>query len=161
MQVQIALVILFVDFRQYTSLISDHLILSEVRFGIFPVVARDAVTVQYRLYFQTESERTDTSFRCLESACLLGRSNRAFRNGYAVLVLMATDTRDDLARHTRQPATHPLDSSPVFIQRLDGNRRVGWNGEQCGTIFLDRNRSEHALDIPSALYSLCIMVGRS
>ena len=129
MQVQIALVVLLVDFRQDTSLICDHLILAEVRFGIFPVVARDAVTVQYRLHFQTERERADTSFRCFQPACLLGRSNRAFGNGYAVLIFMATDAGDDLARHPCQPAAHPLDGCPVFIQRLDGNRRVGGNGE--------------------------------
>ena len=70
-QVQIALVVLLVDFRQDTSLICDHLILAEVRFGIFPVVARDAVTIQYRLHFQAEREWADTSFRCFQRrACL-------------------------------------------------------------------------------------------
>ena len=63
------------------------------------------------------------------AACLLGRAIGAFGNGYAVLIFMATDAGDDLARHPCQPAAHPLDGCPVFIQRLDGNRRVGGNGE--------------------------------
>ena len=72
MQVQIALVVLLVDFRQYPSFVSDHLVFAEIRSGIIPVVAGHAVTVQHRLHFQTEGERTDASFRCFQPACLLG-----------------------------------------------------------------------------------------
>lgn len=34
-------------------------------------MARDAVTIQYRLHFQAEREWADTSFRCFQPACLL------------------------------------------------------------------------------------------
>ena len=102
----------------------------------------------------------DTSFRCFQPACLLGRSNRAFGNGYAVLIFM---------QPTQETISPGIPVSQLRIHWMAApsyptagwNRRVGWNGEQCGTVFLDRDCSEYTFDIPSTLYSLCIVIGRS
>ena len=89
------------------------------------------------------------------------RGDRTFGHSDCILVFMTARTGYDFAGHTRQPASHPLDGSSVFVQRLDRNRRIGRYLEHDGTVLFDRNRTEDTFDIPSALDTLRIVVGRS
>ena len=50
------------EFGQDTSFVGDHLIFAEVRLGYRPVMAGDAVAIEYRLHFQAESKRPDASY---------------------------------------------------------------------------------------------------
>ena len=125
------------------------------------VMAGDAGTVQHRLYFQFERERTLSAFRQCDRMRFDSRSDHTFRDRYLVLVFVATDTGDGFSRHSGQPATHPLHGTSARVQRLKRDRRIGRNSEQCGTILFDRHRTQQAFDIPSALNTLCPMVGRS
>ena len=160
-EVQITLVVMAFQLCQDATFIGDHLVFPEIRLDDGSIVAGYAVAVQYRLHFQAEGERADASFGHFQFMREDSGGDCAFRHGNRVLIFMATRTGDNLAGHTGQPASHPLDSGPVFIQWLDRDRRVGRYLEHDGTVFFNRDGTENTFNIPSALNTLCIMVGRS
>ena len=130
----------------------------EVRtFRFASIVASHTSTIKNGLNLISESIRANAAFRYFQFMRLTGRSLHAFRNG--ILVFMATDTRNDFARHTGQPATHPLYGTSVFIQRLQRNRCIGWNLKDSRAVFLHRNCTQQTLDIPSCLDTVVIMIG--
>ena len=117
--------------------------------------------VQDRLHFQVKRERACTAFGQSQSRRSFLRSDHTFRDRDLVLVFMTTDTGNHFARLTGHPASHPLDSHAILIQRLDGDRCIGRSLEDHGTVFFDRNRPQHTLDIPTGLDSMPVMVGTS
>ena len=125
----------------------------------FTVVAGDTGTVEDRLYFQVESERANATFGCFDGMSGTLRSNHAFGYGDLVLVFVASDTGYDLTRLSGQPATHPLDGGTVFVDRLYGYRRIGRYLENHRTVFFHGHGSQLALDIPSALNPVPVVVG--
>lgn len=161
-QVQVALVVMPFQFGQ-DSPVCKVTIWSLRKSGcaIVPLWQGYAVAVEYRLYFQAEGKRADTSFGHFQLAGRDGGGYGTFRHGDGILILMATDTGYDLAGHAGQPASHPLDGGTVLIQRLDRDRGVGRYFEHSRSVFFYGDGSENALDVPSALNALGIVVGRS
>ena len=127
----------------------------------FTVMTGDTSAIQDRLHFQVERERTSATFGQRQGRRSFLRSNHTLRDRDLVLVFVATDTGNHFTGLTGHPATHPLDSHAVFVQRLDGYRSVGRSFEDHGTVFFDRNRTQHTFDIPTGLDSVPVMVGAS
>ena len=89
------------------------------------------------------------------------RSFHTFRYRQLILVFVATYTRNSFSRHTGQPATHPLNGTSFWIQRLQWDRGIGRNLKYRRTVFFYRNGTQQTLDIPTTLNTLRPMVGRS
>ncbi len=128
--------------------------------GFASIMASHTGTVENRLYLIFKGIRTDTTIGNLQFMRLTGRCSNPFRNRNGVLIFMAAHTGYHFARHTGQPATHPLYGTSVRIERLEGDRRIGRNLKDSRAILFYRNGSQQTLDIPSGLDTVIIMVGQ-
>ena len=127
--------------------------------GFASVMAGYAGTVEDRLYLVFEGVGTDTAFCNGQFMRFTGRGLHSFRHRDRILVFMASHAGNHFARHTGQPATHPLHGTSFPIKRLQGDRGISRYFEDCRTVFFHRNSTQQTFDIPTGLDTVVIMVG--
>ena len=60
---------------------------------------------------------------------------------------MATDARQVFARHRGEPTAHNLQRFPIFVERLNRNRRVRRNFKERRPVRLDRHDAERVAHV--------------
>ena len=117
-------------------------------------MARYAVAVKYWLYLKVECERAHTTLWGLQLCWCFARCHSTLCYRHRVLILVTSHTRKHLARHTRNPATHPLYGTSFAVQRLERYGCVGRYLEHSRAVGLHIHLAEVSLNIPTTLNAL-------
>ncbi len=120
---------------------------------VFTAMATHTITVKHRLNFMAI---TETTLFTLPFLYLLRHFPESFHlsgDGYHVPIFVTTDTREDFTRHSSKPTPHDLQRFSFGIKRLDEDRCVGRNLEDCRTIFFHIHFSDNTFYIPRAIHA--------